>query len=288
MDPEIQAILDEAGSAQPEAPEGAAPAPAEAAPDPYAWRSSFDWKFKSGDKEVVVDDENKARTWMAQGHNYAQKMGEFNKRVSEWERSQQEREARYKGYDRYHEVNEFAQKNPEWWQFVEQQWSQRETAQVPPELAQHISPLLQRLQQTEGVLQEWQKERLTAKEREEDAKLDQEIQAIRDKYPNIDLSAVDPETGRSLEHRIYQHAGEIGTQSFAVAFKDYLHDRLIEDAKASALAANAKQAQEKAKQGVLGTTQVPTKGLKAPPKGVSWNDPSLDARSILAELGMTN
>lgn len=267
------------------APGAAAPAPEQTAAD---WRQSFDWKFKSGDREVLVDNADKARTWLSQGHSFSQRMADFNRQQQEWQRQREEAEARYKGFDRYAEIDAYAKQNPDWWKYVEQRWQTRDlgqNGQVPPELEQVLSPLVQRLQQTEGVLQQWQSAEEQRKAAEEDAKLDAEIGTIREKYPNIDLKAIDPETGRSLEWRVMKHANDNGIRSFTTAFKDYLHERLVDDAKASALAQAAKENAEKAKRGMLGTTQAPTKGLK-PSRGGSWNSADVDAAAILAEMGI--
>jgi hypothetical protein len=280
-------ILQEFQSEQNSQESAAVESPA-AQPTPEDWRQSFDWKFKSGDKEVAVDNAEKARTWLSQGHSYSQRMAEFNRRQADWDKQRQETEARYKGYDRYAEIDKYAQTNPDWWKYVEDRYQQRDlgqNGQLPPELEPVINPLLQRLQTTEGILQQWQTAEQERKFKEEDAALDTEIGTIREKYPNIDLDAVDPETGRSLSYRIMKHATDNGLKSFTTAFKDYLHEKLLEDAKASALSQQAKEAEEKAKKGMLGKTQAPTKGLQKS-RGGPWNTPDTDAAAILAELGL--
>ncbi len=278
-DIDVDALL-----AEVEAPTGAA---AETPPEPAAapdWRQSFEWKFKSGDKEIVVDDADKARTWLSQGHNYAQKMGALNQERAAWQRQREEQDARVKAYEPFKELDDYAKQNPDWWKHVSESYQQRGVAQVPPELQAHLSPVLQRLEQTEGVLQQWKSAEEQKQIEAEDAKLDQEVQSIREKHPNIDLSAVDPESGRSLEWRIYKHAADNGIKSFTTAFRDYLHDRLIDDAKASTLSQQAKDAQDKAKKGIIGTTRTPTKGLQvASTKGKSYDDLM---REGMAELGL--
>lgn len=266
--------------------EGGTAAPSTPAAEPD-WRQSFDWKIKAGDKEIAVDNADKARTWLQQGHSYSQRMAEFNRQQAEYQRQREENEARYKGFDRYAEIDSYAKQNPDWWKYVEDRYGQRslgQNGQVSPELEQVISPLVQRLQQTEGVLQEWQTAEQQRKAQEEDAKLDSEIGTIREKHPNIDLSAIDPETGRSLEWRIMKHANDNGIRSFTTAFKDYLHDKLLEEAKASALSQHAKDNAAKAKSGLLGSTPAPTKGLTQASRGGSWNSPDLNAEAILAEM----
>ncbi len=270
-----------------EAPAGERPMAGDAAPAPAAapapdWRSSFDWKFKSDGAEVEPDSADKAKTWLSLGHRYSQRVQGLNQREAEYNKLAE----KYKGFDRYAEIDSYAKENPQWWQHIEQTWAERAAQQPPSAADPALAPILERLQQTEGVLQEWQQQRALEQQQQQDQALDTEISEIRKSHPNIDLNAVDPETGRTLEWKVLNHANENGIQSFKAAFRDLFHDKLVEEAKAQGRVAIAKEKEAAAKKGLLGTTSTPTKGqLKAPTRGVSWNSPEMDAGAILQELG---
>lgn len=255
--------------------------PAEAAaPDPNAWRKDFAWEFDWNGQKVSPDSAEKAKTWLSLGHNYNQRAAELNRERAAWQKEREELTTKYKGFDRYAEFDQYARQNPQWWQHVEQQWNQRGQQGVDPSL----QPLLDRLQKAETFIEQQQRLKAEQTQREQDQALDAEISEIRKQYPNIDLSSVD-ETGKPLEYRILAHANEHGINSFRAAFRDYLHDRLVEESKAQGLAQQAKDKELAAKKGLLGTTQAPTKGLKPASnvRGKSYGDLASEA---LQEFGI--
>jgi len=262
-----------------EAAPGAETAPAQTAAD---WRQSFDWKFAANGQEVTPDTADKAKTWLSLGYNASQTLAEVKRERAQWAKEREELQSKYKGYDRFAELDQYARQNPDWWKHVQGQWEQRSAYGQDPNLA----PILQRLQQTEGVLQEWQQREAERKQAEQDQALEAEIESIRKQYPKIDLGSVD-ESGRSLEWRVLKHANDNGIQTFRAAFRDYLHDRLVQEAQAQGREAIAKDTQAKVKQGVLGTTQVPTKGLSQAQnvRGKSYDQLTQEA---LAEFGITS
>lgn len=261
------------------APETAAPAPSQATPEPAPWDPK-PWEFDFNGRKVSPDSLEKARTWMSQGHNYSQRMAEINRRQKELDSLGE----RYKGYDRYSEIDAFARATPGWMDFVNQQFVQRgswKPGQQPgegavseaPEWQAALAPLQAELQE----LRQWREEQLAqaqqAEEQRHDEALKQEIESIRAANPNIDFDAVD-ESGRTLEGRIVLHAAEIGTTSYRAAFRDYLHDQLVESAKAAKLAAEAKAPAAAKASGILGTSPTPKKGPTAPvqTRGRSWDE----------------
>ena len=139
------------------------------------------------------------------------------------------------------------------------QYEQRGTFNVPPEVA----PLVQRLEQTEGVLKQWQEAQEAERTAKADQWLDSEIGEFKKACPQFDLGAIDESTGKSLELRILEHANEIGATSFRAAARDYLHDKLIENARAEARSAVAKSAEAAKAKGILGTSPAPTRGMDA-------------------------
>lgn len=259
----------------------AAPAPAAAAPSPWDPKP---WEFDHNGRKVLPDSQEKAKTWMSQGYNYSQRMAEMNRRQDELAKQGE----RYKGFDRYGEVDAYAKQNPDWWKFVEEQWQTRSQqpaaggAALPPELEGVLKPLQQEIE----TLRAWREEQLsaTAKQEEQrhDEALSKDIESIRDANPTIDFDAVD-QSGTTLEGRILKHAAEIGTTSFRAAFRDYLHDQLLESSKAAKLAADAKTPDKLKAAGILGTSPTPRRAAAAPVnvKGRSWDDVAKDAMDDL-------
>ena len=277
-----------------DAPADAAPAAPAAAPEAPSWDPKA-WEFDWNGKKVAPESRDKLMTWANQGYNYSQRMAEINRRQKEIEQASE----RYKGYDRYAEIDQFAKQHPEWMDHVNQLWAQRsswkpggaaEQQQAPgaggpdPAFLEALKPLQSEIEQ----LRQWREAQLAEQakvdEQRHDEALSQEIESIRGQNPNIDFDAVD-QSGMTLEGRILQHAAEIGTSSFRAAFRDYLHDQLLESAKAAKLAAEAKAPAAAKAAGLLGVTPTPRKGPAAPVsvKGRSWDEVQ---NAVLAELGI--
>lgn len=263
-----------------------------AATEPPAWDGKA-WEFDWNGKKIAPDSQDKARTWMAQGYNYSQRMGELNKthaqKMAEAEQRAKAAADLEQRFSPYSKVDEYARQNPQWWQHVLQQYEQQLQAGqgVDPKLAQIVKPLEEKLGKFEQYFSQIETQQLQEVQQREDQALDQSIGEIREKFPNIDLGAVDPATGETLELRILKHAQKIGTGSFEAAFWHYLGPKLTEQAKASGLEAKAKEAQANAKKGILGKTPAPVKtGLKPVNPKARWNDPQFSGEEILKEMGL--
>ena len=258
---------------------------APAAPDPNAWRQNFQWEFDHGGKKVSPDSADKARTWMQLGYQANTRFQELKSREAEFQKQRQEIEARGKHYSQYDEVDKYARQNPEWWNHVEEQYKQRAVHGLDPSLAPIVQPLMQRLEATEGFIQTMQQAEEERKLAEHDQALAADVETIRKDFPTIDLAATDPETGRTLEWKVLNHAQQNGIHSFRAAFKDLFYDKLVEEAKAASLSTIAKGHAGAAKRGVLGHSPVPTKTLKPAQnvRGKSYEDLTQEA---LQELGI--
>lgn len=245
-----------------------------------------EWGFEWNGKKIVPESRDKVRTWMSQGYNYSQRMGELNRERREWEQKLKAAEENSKRYERYREVDEYAQKNPDWWKHVESGYQSRETHGLDPNLRPVVEPLMQRLQQTESILQQWQAAQAQEESRKADQALEGEIESIRKQYPNIDMASTD-ESGKPLELRVLEHARQIGTTSFRAAFRDYLHDKLLDVAKADGREAIAKGQAQAAKKGIIGTTPTPVKGLK-PAQNVRGKSYDSLVQEALTEFGINH
>lgn len=284
---DVDALMSEIEAPSKPTEETAAPEAA-AAPEPPAWDSKS-WEFDWNGKKIAPENQDKARTWMQQGYNYSQRMGELNKthtqKMAEAEQRAKAAQDIEQRFSPYSKVDEYARQNPQWWQQVQAAYEQRQQT-VDPNLANIIKPLEERLNKYEEHFTKAEQAQVLEQEKNHDSALDQEIGSIRKDFPNIDLGAQDPATGESLELRILKHAQSIGTTSFKAAFRDYLHDKLIEQAKADGRGAIAKDAQLNAKKGILGKTPAPVKGTQqaAYVRGKSYEQL---AREGLEEFGVT-
>jgi hypothetical protein len=283
------------GDAEP-APSQPAAAEASKAPE---WNGK-DWEFDWQGRKIYPDSRDKLKTWASQGYNYSQRMGELNKQRAELE-------AKYKGYDQYHSINDFIQKDPkgkDWWKHVEDSWEKRSSWQPgqeghgqaqqqqqqpgqSPDFSHLLKPYEEKIQRFEKYLEEQEKLKAEQDQKQADEALSAEVESTRKEFPTIDFNAVDGE-GKTVEQRVYEHAAAVGAGSFRASFLDLFLPQILESAKAQKLADEAKQKELDAKKGIIGKTRAPTKGVDAPVnvKGKSYDDL---ARLALEEMmGHTN
>lgn len=229
-------------------------APTETAQAPVADEYEFTWNGKQ-----IKADRTKILQWANQGYDYAQKMSEFNKRNAEIERIKQDLKTTYEPYE---QINQYAQKNPAWWNHVTQQWDQRySNGQQPQQQGQQLpNELLQKLDSLEKFKSEFEQKVSQEQREKEDHFLAQEVESIRKQYPSLDFDTPDAD-GWSLEKRVMKHAVDNGINSFRAAFRDLRHDDLVKLAQEKAKEETAKTLQTRTKQGIIGKTQTPTKGL---------------------------
>lgn len=238
--------------------------------------------FTANGKQIKASREDILK-WASMGHNYPQKAQEFNKMKTDFE-AMQSRRAELDQLDQkikpYREIDEFATKNPDWWQQVQQSYQQKlNGAETNPE----IQAIKQEFQQFREFMQGQQSKEKNQQIQNEDTELSQEVESIRKTYSNLDFDSLD-EGGKSLEMKILEHAMNGGIKSFRVAFRDYCHDQLVGKAKEEGKEAVSKQIQQRTKLGILGETSKPTKGLKV---AENVKDKSYEqlAREALDELG---
>lgn len=233
---------------EPTPTQASAPAPAPAAQD-----FEFTWNGKQI-KAPITDP--RIKQWASQGYDYAQKIAEFNKQKQDFEPLAK----------RFGEVDAYIKENPEWWNHVQQAWETREQ-QAAPQVDPN-NPFAQELHKIKSEfteLKQFKDQTLTERQQQiaqqEDQALEGEIKSIQEKYPDLDLSAVD-ESGKTLEFRVLDHAMKNGIKSFRAAFLDLNHEDLLKRAEERGKSAVTKDIQAKKKAGLLGTTSTPTKGVQ--------------------------
>lgn len=197
--------------------------------------------------------------WAQQGYDYPQRAQKLNQQQAQWNQEKQQWEQKW---GVYRQIDDFAAKNPQWWNSVQQSWQTRGQAAATPQAQGGTAPntgtpdpRIQALEQRFGQLEQFA-QTLTEREqaqkvKEEDTKLEQEIQSIREGHKDLDWDSLD-ENGKTLEMRILEHAQATGIPTFRAALRDLLHDDLLSRAQAQAKQAVAKGIQNRTKLGVLG------------------------------------
>lgn len=261
-----------------------------------AWNGE-EWAFETGGKRIVPQSRDDILGWANRGYNYSQRMGELNKthaqRMAEAEAKAKAAADLEAKYSPFHSVNEYATKNPQWWEHVQQSYEQRlaQDKGIDPNLAQILNPLQEKLSRLEQeALQRQQLEeqtKLAAHEKQEDEALDADIQATRKlpEFANIAWDAKDAE-GQTLELRVLKHGIENKISSYRAAARDYLHPQLLNQQSADSRQKAVQEKQAQAKAGILGKTPAPVKELKAPNTKLPWNHEQYSSEYILKQLGI--
>jgi hypothetical protein len=272
-DVDVDALLQGLDQPAPERPmtgEGDAVAPpVEAAkeelPPPIAQEFEFDW---SG-KKIKAPIDMILSKYAPMGYDYAQRMQAFK---AEQAQKAKELEEQYKPYERYKQVDEYARKDPQWWQHVEQSYQDRLNSE-DPNVVRLKSVLEEELKPFKEILTQQEQAKEQEKVTKEDSALAEEMKSIREKYSDLDFDAPDAE-GKSLDLRIIEHGVQHGIKSYKTAFLDFYHDQLEKRAEARGREANTKEVQKRTKLGLSASTPTPKKALDEgfDVKGKSYND----------------
>lgn len=220
------------------------------------------------------------------GHDYAQKMAEFNKQRESFT---QERRFSEQLKEQYGAVDEWVKGNPDKWEKLQ--------AVIEAEKAGHgdldvNNPLFKELQDLKRQLNESimptiqsiTEEKTRIQHDAEDKALESEIKSIREKYKDLDWSTVD-ENGRSREMKVLQHASQHGFKTFKSAFFDLYHDDIEKRANEQGRISVQNDKAKQIKTGLLGTSQAPKANLSKATntKNKSYNELT---REALEELGI--
>jgi len=225
---------------------------------------------------------DKMTKWAGQGYDYAQRMEALKAQQAEFENTRQQFEPKLQ---RYSEVDEFASKNPEWWDHVTKSWQERQQALDPSNpIAGELQAVKQELQELKKFREQLTQEKSAEMQKAEDDRLDSEISQMREQHKDLDWASVD-ENGFSLESRILRHATDNGINSFRAAFRDYNHDRLVEMAAMRAKEDAVKERQKNEKAGLLGYSRTPRSGVQGA-SDVKGKTYSQLAQEALSELGL--
>lgn len=228
------------------------------APEPQTYKLKVDGKTIDAPLEKVLQ-------WAQLGYNYPQKAQEFNQmkaRFDEYSQKEQQLKEIEQKWAPYKEVDEYAAKNPDWWNAVQENYRQKMAgAESNADVSRIKQELMQELQPIKEFIEKKQTEEKTRQIEQEDKQLSTEVDSIRKSFPNLDFDTPDEE-GKSLEMKILEHAMNNDIKSFRVAFRDYYHDHLLSMEREKGKELVSKEVQKRTKLGILGQSPKPTKGLK--------------------------
>lgn len=211
--------------------------------------------------KTIKAKEDQILKWAQMGYSAPNEIGTLRKQLDSWtqkEAALKELESRYKTIDDY------ARQNPQWLQFIQNQYEQTLAQQ------QQANPLLNEFQTLKQQVDELAQYKNNIVMQQEDQAYLTELESVKKSYPKIDLSTPD-ETGKSLEYKILEHAQQNGIKKFSTAFKDYMHDELLKMKEEEAKEKLIKDKQAKSKLGILNVSDVPTTKKEFSTKGKSYN-----------------
>jgi hypothetical protein len=212
---------------------------------------SHNGKTVKGNKEQFIK-------WASMGYDRPQFQQKINQERTKWEEDKKNWENKW---GVYRQIDEYANQNKSWWDFIQQQWNSRGTTpQAAPQVADPLAPKFQsieeKLSKFEQFLQTQEEQKVLAQKEELDQNLETEIQSLRQAHKDLDWDTLD-ENGKSLELRILEHADSNGISSVRAAMRDLLHDDLVQKAQSAGKIAVSKNIQAKTKLGVLGESPTP-------------------------------
>ena len=241
-------------------------------------------------KQISLTQE-KAKAYAQKGFDYETKMHNLRVDRQMFDRQKEKNKTDYKELK---EINDFAKSNPEWEQFIHEQWSARQQGQegAPAYQQQYSNPDNQQISSLQNQLNAM-KQQLSGqtedaqarKAAEIDSRLQGEIDTYKEKFSDFDWNSQD-ELGLSLEGKIQQHAIDNGIKGYTAAARDYLWDEHMKRANMSSKEQVGKAVQKQNSLGlgkVTKTSQLQGKQAQNV-RSKSYHDLT---QEVLAEYGIT-
>lgn len=233
------------------------------APQNTTPQESF-FEFESGGKQVKVpQNDPRVKQWLQMGYSAPTRFGQLNQEVEKYKTQIKDYEGKFKSYEPFQQIDEWAKQNPDKWQQIEtlyrEQLSgspQAQQTQLPPEV-------IQKLDEHGKILNDWKQEKEIQRADRADQGYNQEMESIRKQYPNLDFYTPD-ETENSLEAKILDHALAKQIPSFTAAFRDYFHDNLIKMAEEKGRESSGKTLAKTKSLGLQGKSPAPTRQNQMP------------------------
>lgn len=253
-------------------------------------------EYKAGEKPVKEDLATILKR-ASQGYNYAQNIHKFKTEREAWDtertKAQQDFEARQKQIQdleqKYSPFEKYAQENPEWYEHWQKAYETRNSSvgnnafdQSPQQagsnsdLQSQLNAMLEaklqeKLKPYESVIQNQQEEAARKKIADEDAQLDNQIRGIQARYPEVDFSRTDPDTGQSLEWQVFEHMSKTGIKDFESAFKSFYHEPLVKLEVEKRMTEKQKEQQGLRKNGIIEIKDAPSSRKVQDTKNLSWD-----------------
>lgn len=222
----------------------------------------------------------------SQGYNYAQHMEALKQEQATLQQTIEQKAQEYIA-QKYGQIDEFARQNPEWMDYVNQQFQlakqNGELARNPDDPVQReIAALKQQISDLTNQTKTFQEQERAKKE---DEQLSQEITAVHEKYKDIINPQETDQFGQSVEMQVLLHAKQTGIKSYRAAYLDLFHDRLLGAAESKGKEALLKEQEKRREKGFIGRTPTPTQGITQAQnvRSRSWGDLE---REALEELGV--
>ena len=186
---------------------------------------------------------------------------EQNQRSFKEERAKFEAERgdlnKYNEYkQKYEAVDQYAIQNPDWWNYVQEQFQQRGTfglqkdQTIPEPVRNTISALNKELGDLKNELGEfrtWKQEAQLAKDVQE---IETEFKGVSSSFKNVDFLTPD-DSGVNLKSKVLQHGAEHGFPTFKSAFLDFYSDNLFKQAQETGMKSATESIQKSKDAGIV-------------------------------------
>lgn len=235
--------------------------------------TNAEFQFAHGGKNLKVPYNSLVNTYR-QAANMQDKWAEFRKAQSENQAKLQEYD-RYKGfYDKYGQLQEWSEKNPDQWNTLHDLWQNKDKhllahqvqggqpgQQSPNGL--NIEPLVGEITQLKSQLTKYDQmlQKMEAQEREAAETKDvdfvkSEVQTFSKEFPDIDITELDPD-GVPLWAKIVTWGNANGYQSWEPAAHMFLKQRIADSYQARARSEAMKSAKNERMNGVIKRSATP-------------------------------
>lgn len=216
--------------------------------------SKFAYKFRG--RQFIPKSKEELINHAQLGYNYQQRAEKLEKQEAEFKQQQEK-------LDQVAKLAEAFESNPQFKQGVFDlytkisQGDQAGAAQEATELQQEtnnpqLQAALQKIAEFENKFGKLEST-LSAQEQEKaDAEVQSEIESIKEQHPGHEWDLQDADTGKTLMQELLEHAAKENFSSLRAAYRDFMYEHDLSNAKAEALKQAQKSQQEQQEQSVVG------------------------------------
>lgn len=256
--------------------------------DPLDFEDEIQWG-----KEKKKFHYNDIKRYAQMGYAFNENQRKLNTERQDWlkkEKTLGEQLQAARALELYRDVDEYAKKNPKWWDHILQSYQtggkapeEQSQAETPPWL-EKLTAMEKRLEDLSGDFSTIKDERERVRKDAEDKALDGEVEEYRKAHPYFDWKALNESGYPALEVRILEYAAANGIKKFSTAANDLLHDEFIKRTDMKAREEVGKTVQTKNKFGGGDIRTEPRKTMEA----ADTRNKSYDqlAKDALKELGI--